>query len=67
MTPFIGHSVRKTIQIATVVMTDAMLTGRERQAVSATMKWPRNGIAHCEGMTEPGLRFDQLGHGGSGR
>ena len=34
MTPFIGHSVRKTIQIATVVMTDAMLTGRERQEVS---------------------------------
>ena len=51
--------------MATVVMTDAMLTGRERRAVRDDVAaW--NGIAHSEleGMRDPSF---QLGWNGSGR
>jgi hypothetical protein len=34
MRPFTGQSATKTIKIATVVMTDMVLTGREQRAVS---------------------------------
>jgi hypothetical protein len=34
MTLFTGHSATETIKIATVVMPDSVLTGRERRGVS---------------------------------
>ena len=68
MRPFIGHSATETTKIAAVVTTDWVLTGREGPGVSdeSTMKWPKNGIAHSEGILgDSGLPF-QFGCNGSG-
>jgi hypothetical protein len=48
-----------------VVITDTVPTETGRQAVSDEEM--ASGIAHSEGMGDPGLRFAQLERDGSGR